>query len=740
MRKLLTLCLFFYAGLTFAQIHTGDIWLTSQSAVDSFSINYPGIKKVVGRMVIGKADTVNLSDITDLSPLEGFEWAQDMYISNNGLLSSLHGLEAMDTIGAITLYHNPALQSLYGLHHVRNTDVVIVRCNDALTNLQGLNSLQKVYAMSIERCANLINLSGLDSLSYTFGGITIAGNKRLKTVSGMLRLSKIVLDVSYNDSLLHFGQFPSLTSGSFRVYNNANLVDFSGFAGIVPNTIALDIHDNPQLVSLDAFSTVKRGGMYIKDNILLKEVCRFDSLDNIYIDIAGPQIQKVFFPAAKSVRNFEIHNCPRLKKMENFLPVADSISGGFWIYDNDSLQSVHLDYGPTYLYGLKIYNNPQLRSITGFNGIQRSWKPTPSMNDCVYQNCGVYINSPVLDLVSGFNNLKNGRVQLRTSSSNHAVERIEGFNAHGAIFEHIEIQLNSKTISGFRNSYLVDQYINISTVHDTLSIFHNLEQIGPSWVYGLEVRTTQGCYHDTLAFSRLKYMRQADLYNACFGGNPIRFPSLESIDVKGLITWENNDLFSNIGAYPKLKKTGLFVLEDCSRIRTLKGIEGISSIKAGQGFKEFFKVSDCDSLSDCSAICWLRNNGAFQSVSNDEFLIENNPVPCSSLADIDIYCDTLTSSTGAAPVTNATPNPMRVWPNPIQSGALTISLGDDTSTGVYPLRVTDNSGRVALAGQLNFSNGIATLHITMLPAGHYWLSVQNTEGRARSVAFVKNEE
>lgn len=741
MRQLFTFCLFLFTKLLFSQTIPNTIWLSSQLAVDSFPIKYPSVH-FISTLVIGIDDTINLTDITSLSPLSGLKRVNNLFISNNGLLSSLNGLESIDTTGPVTIYHNPGLQTLNGLHHLRKTDILIIRRNDALTNLQGLNSLQRAYSMAIESCANLKNLSGLDSLRYTFAGITVLDNKRLETLSGMLQIPKARLVVARNDSLLHFGYFPKMTNLSLDVYENKNLIDFGDFGNHVPDTIGMLARNNPKLSNLDALSAVRRLGIGLVDNDALINVVGFDSTTQLSANIAGPNIQQIKFLSVKEIDGFTIHDCPRLKQLHNFLPQSDTTRTQIQIYNNDSLQTIHLDYGPTYLHSIKIYDNPQLQSVTGFNGIQRSWALTsPTQIDCSYQECGIFIKAPALNSISGFNQLKNGRILLNIGTTSHQVERTEGFNAPDAIFETISVFPNLKTISAFNHARQVDKDIYIAQVHDTLSVFHHLQQIGidqTSLTTQLDIRTVQGCHHDSFCFGHLKTMHRSFLSNGFQGGQLIRFPALETIENAGVSTAYNNDISGSFeGVYPKLQKTSAFSLGKCPRIKSLKGIEGITTFAPSPLITSHIYAADCDSLADCSPICHILNNATFLPPYLPQLNLNNPLYPCTSPADVEIYCDTVTS--GIRPEPNPA-TPMRLWPNPIQAGStIHIELGEDAETATYALRVTDHNGRVALTGQIYFTDGRAILPISMLPAGHYWLHLNTPKGPIHSAAFVKSE-
>jgi hypothetical protein len=169
----------------------GHIRLRTQGAVDSFAINYPGISRVNGILLIGSSDSTIQSQITDLSPLKDrLKHVFTLYIARNALLTNLSGLERIDSTGNVLIFNNPLL-----------------------TNLQGLNGLRICYydGLLIERNASLRSLWGLDSLLYP-ENIIIKDNPRLSSLHGLggvQRTSELVQKRSYPKTirwriLVHF--------------------------------------------------------------------------------------------------------------------------------------------------------------------------------------------------------------------------------------------------------------------------------------------------------------------------------------------------------------------------------------------------------------------------------------------------------------------------------------------------------------------------------------------------------
>ncbi len=733
------LCCHFFAN---AQVYQGTVWLTSQAAVDSFAATYPGITSIWGDLVIGKADTINLSDITDLSPLTGLEFASHLYISNNANLATLRGLEAMDTLNVVYVFHNPKLVSLEGLHRVRRTDTFVIRQNDSLPNLQGLNSLFYTATIAIERNQNMISLAGLDSLDHDFFGMTIAGNPRLKTLSGMLSLRKSDrIRVFQNDSLLHFGYFPKLEYTVFEVHENNNLVDFSDMADKVPKTSAIVAYDNPRLTSLVPLGNIVKGGVSVWGNPLLTTV-KFDSLQIGGVWISGPAIQHIEFQNAHSIPGFHVYDCSSLKSMVNALPAVDSIASAYDVYDNDSLTTLHEDWGPRYIWNFYVRDNPQLRFVTGFEGMEETWIPLPNMStDYTY---GFVLKSPSLQVVSGFNNLKKSNIRIENNSQGAvAFERLEGFSAPGARFTKVLLYDSQPvhTLSAFKSPMTVTDEISIFRVIDTLSCFNQMEKAGDG-ILGtgeLNISKKAGCYLDPTSFGKLRNLYKMGLSNARYNGPMIPFPALEKVEQSGVGTDNNNDQLSLEGIYPKLKSVGAFGIAHCSRIKSLDGIEGITEFKKlpGNLIGAHLGLSDNDSLSDCSALCYLLEHATF-SPANFPKVIDNPMFPCTDLATVQGWCDTLTVSATAEPLSVSLPQ-MVVFPNPVQRGMLNITAGDTQVSGLFDISIGDAAGRVALSGKTTFSQGLASINVSALSPGWYQITLRKRGEAARTISFIRED-
>jgi hypothetical protein len=746
MTKYCTLLFLLYTTLTNAQVYTGNVWLTTQSAVDSFPINYPGVQYVAGSMIIGRDDTVNLSSITDLTPLLGLKRISGLYISNNGQLTNLSGLDSLTETSPLYVYNNPALTTLVGLHHLRSTDVLVIRKNASLPNLQGLNSMQEAYAVVIERCDNLLNLIGLDSLNDVFTTITIKGNRRLKSLEGMQLIDRQTFSIYQNDSLTQIGPFPSLKRGGLQLRNNANLSNLDGFLSYPSLTLNLSIEDNPKLIDLSGLRLTRSLSMGVFNNPSLTEISGLDSIEYLSATIESPNLSHIDFSAADTIGLIEIRNCSRLKHLDNFVGQADTVLYGIHIHHNDSLQTIHADEGPTYIRHLRIQDNPQLRSVTGFNAVKRSWMPTPAYYNCY--ECGIFITAPDLERVVGFESLTNGQIFIRESEFQQLkLDRVVGFNGTNGVFSTINLE-GAKTIIGFSNTVKVLEEVYLYP-QDTLGGFEQLATIQQRPDLTLYVNnsrfivaTDSNCYRSPLTFANLSSVEETYFSNSSFKGPLFKFPSLTTARFSSIHTSYNSDIVGTPfeGVYPNLTECYSFSVSDCPRFLSLDGIENISLLShdPNNPISHYIRVANCDSLSDCSAVCHILNNATFDPPVFLPAYLDNPILTCRLVSLFQILCDTFVQVLPPVPdASGSAAATLRAWPNPVHSDYLNLSVDDPTAQGMYQVQVADASGRVALSGQVTFSAGEATLNVSMLDQGAWFLSLRRAGEPARGIRFVK---
>jgi hypothetical protein len=135
----------------------------------------------------GNNALVNLNGLNSLSKV----WSLNIYY--NALLTSLGGIETIDSIRHLGIVGNWSLidiSSLATLHNIQG-DVNIV-ANTALQNLDGLNNIVKIGDdLEISQNTYLQNLDGLESLHDIGGNLYIGKNHYMENLNGLLSLASI---------------------------------------------------------------------------------------------------------------------------------------------------------------------------------------------------------------------------------------------------------------------------------------------------------------------------------------------------------------------------------------------------------------------------------------------------------------------------------------------------------------------------------------------------------------------
>lgn len=188
------------------------ITLSTQSAIDSFPINYPGCTKISGILTIQGDDINNLNGLSQitvigaslyvqlcpaLTSLQGLSNLQaigtvgptrSMFITNNPLLTSLDGLEHLTKVdGNMDISQNESLENIQSLSNLKSVGKMCwIQQNTALSNLAGLQNLKSVGEdLIIEELPLLNNLKGLDSLKMIGGTLMIQFNEHLRSLDGL---------------------------------------------------------------------------------------------------------------------------------------------------------------------------------------------------------------------------------------------------------------------------------------------------------------------------------------------------------------------------------------------------------------------------------------------------------------------------------------------------------------------------------------------------------------------------
>ncbi len=229
--KKITLKFFLVCGLIgnvstiIGQCPSGNIVLETQEDVDNFSINYPNCTDLQTNLIIQQSAITNLNGLSQIESI-----GLNLFIKDNLLLTTLTGLNNLETVNSIKIERNHALINLQGLNGLTaiNGDLLINN-NHSLETLDGIESLEHInLGLGIFHNPELISLNGLSGLTEIEGDLYIENQNTLMTLDGLDNLTSI--------------------DGTLSIGINFGLVDISGIRNIDATTIdRLQIHNNDEL-------------------------------------------------------------------------------------------------------------------------------------------------------------------------------------------------------------------------------------------------------------------------------------------------------------------------------------------------------------------------------------------------------------------------------------------------------------------------------------------------------------
>ncbi|MCY7329672.1 MAG: hypothetical protein LH618_14060, partial [Saprospiraceae bacterium] len=684
---------------TLAQEWHGNIYLRTQTDVDSFPLKYGPLEVLWGNLNISSGSTT-YTDISDLSPLASLHqvWGS-LYVLKNGVLQSLHGLEALDTVFFnLAIAGNPQLQDLHGLRGLRDVHYnfiiedndslrnlagldsllyvasnLLIRDNDELQNLEGLGALGQSGYLDILYNSHLESLAGMDALSVATG-VDIVGNARLKSLSGLNNLKNVFssITIADNDSLETCAGFPSLhKTFSIAIQNNPRLLQIGNFAS--PDSLEvgrLYIQDNPRIRTL-------HGLQHLTALLLSANIERNDSLQSLQgleverigtthdysradlfirdnsalTDLALNHLRVIGQPVEAENSHVEIRRNHSLKAL-NGLAVLDSCHARLWVGENDSLLTIDI---PSLRYGYNIYMDTD--SVEGAQ--------IGSFENLEYVGQDLYIYGA--KNTEGFAHLRKVGGDLRiVAEKGH----IKGFNQLQKVGHSLSIYglPYLDVLDGFHVLKGTGSSLGCSNVRDTMRAFEQVDTVGytPNSSLGVAFSNLfyNECYFDS-CYKNLAYVSgtfthgSGILVPAYLGDTLPNFPVLQKIGYK-LQIYNCEQGLSSINIFPQLTRigpniytpsstSGLFISNN-GHLQSLNGLEHLTKI-VGK-----IEIYENDSLSDCSALCPVLQHAVISGPVN----IYDNPFPCSSKPEVLAWCDTAYVSTGGP----QDALPFELWPNP----------------------------------------------------------------------------
>ena len=159
------------------KIHEGTVHLNTQIEVDDFGAeNYT---KINGGLYI--ESEFNSQKITDLSSLSSLKFISSrLWVAYNSELTSLQGLNTIETVGEKLYILGNSIENLNGLNSLTSIgNETYIGNNDNITNLNGLNNVNSFTSIHIYNNESLTTLNGLDNLNNIDNYLKVYGNENL---------------------------------------------------------------------------------------------------------------------------------------------------------------------------------------------------------------------------------------------------------------------------------------------------------------------------------------------------------------------------------------------------------------------------------------------------------------------------------------------------------------------------------------------------------------------------------
>lgn len=295
----------FYIGGTFK----GNITLSTQAALDSFGLK--GYDIIEGNLTIGNTPDDSEDPILDLSPLATID-----QVKNN-----------------LNIINNPELRSLEGLNYLRYiSQELIVKNNSLLESFYGLTSLEKLRGLNLTNNPSIRDFNGFNHVASTIESLHIENMEHFIGLKGegfenAIKLKDVI--ILKNPNLIHLS-FPTQTenlNSKLYVTNNPALISFGDGDGGFRYLWILELNNNKSLENLEGL--LQPNGEGIEDLIVL--------------------------------------NTPKLTTLSPLF-LAEQV-GEIHLENNASLEDITAFSSAKIIFSdITIINNPQLKSLNGFEG------------------------------------------------------------------------------------------------------------------------------------------------------------------------------------------------------------------------------------------------------------------------------------------------------------------------------------------------------------------------------------
>jgi len=689
------------------------ITFTTQTAVDSFTVNNPGCTEIQGVLVIqsGSADPIqNLNGLSGITAVMG-----GVYIQQNTQLSNLSGLTALHTIqGGLYVHENTGLENFIGLDslEVLNGNLVLSE-NVGLLNPDGLQGLTSINgSVLIDRNHQMANLYGLDNI------IHIAGD----------------LDIEYNIGLQHIDHLAYLLSigGKLKFSTNNSVQQLSGLVNLTYIGGDFEVRGNMVLESLDGMENLTEiGGNFFFYTTRLKDVNGLSVLQSIggnltlwlnnkLVNLEG-LLNLTQIGGELIIRGN--NNLPALNGLDNIDPESITF---LEITANAEIQFCEVQSVCTYLSNggeANINNNANLLGCANIEQVNLACEAVEDSTLCLLQGITISrqgqldsfaINYPgcvhvlgdvsiqsgsvnPISEVAGLNHIETIDGNLRITGNQHILQ-LAGFDSLYWVGSQLQIlnNMNLHTISGFNNlqTVLASLSIELSVENVTISGFSQLERVEQS------LNITGIIHVDNCGeFNLLRFIGVGLSLESCNSIDLNGFSNLDSIGHTLRLRYLKE--LQNVNDLESLTSIRLLIIETNDKIASLSGLHNISNDEITSiNLRYNSSLSTCNYANICAYL-----------ESGKPATINNNAPGCNSKEDILSYC--VTSSGEVIGMDGSRPEVI-VFPNPA-SAYLNIIAPEDLQfkAGIYNI-----AGQILRTFEFT-ETAVISLHD--LPSGMYFL-------------------
>ncbi|MCC6462378.1 MAG: hypothetical protein IT260_18065 [Saprospiraceae bacterium] len=337
------------------------------------------------------------ADLTGLSNLKRV--GDFFYLSGNPNLTSLAGLNSLNSVATLNISFNEKLASLNGFPPLQTIGALEISYSPALSDFKGLETLQSISRyLNCTKNPSLNSLSGLEQLGYIGGDLEIVENPVLTSLQGLGNLKAVGqnLRVYQNTALTNLDGLNQLDSigGFLLISNDSALTSLQGLENLRWVDKEFFIVRNPALSSLQGLGNLREIGsngspVYIEENHALKNLEGLDRLSAV--------------PGELNIRNnaslLNLEGLNHLKSVQYYLRIEDNPA----LQTLNGLDSlVKIDF-----WSLEISNNDVLSDLSGLRSLNQVGgfyiQGNASLADCaVFPVCNQILNQPTS--VSIFNN------------------------------------------------------------------------------------------------------------------------------------------------------------------------------------------------------------------------------------------------------------------------------------------------------------------------------------------------